>query len=259
MINLVVCGAAGKMGASIIRLAAADDVFRVVGAVEHTGNASIGTGTLKITDNFSEALFRADVAIDFTSPAATMEHLAVALAQKKAIVIGTTGLSPDQVLRIKDAAKTIPIVFSPNMSIGVNLLFTLARAAAKAVPGYDVEIVELHHNQKKDAPSGTAAHLAQVIAETRGSDMAKDGVYGRKGLTGPRKQEEIGVMSVRAGDIVGDHTVYFAGPGERIELVHRAHSRDTFAAGALRAAHWLAKKSAGLYDMQDVLNPSSAL
>jgi 4-hydroxy-tetrahydrodipicolinate reductase len=142
------------------------------------------------------------------------------------------------------------------MSIGVNLLFKLAREVAQSIPGYDVEIIEMHHNQKKDAPSGTAVHLAKVIAESLGRDMAKDGVYGREGMVGPRKKEEIGVMSVRAGDIVGDHTVLFAGPGERIELIHRAHSRDTFASGALRAAQWLADKPAGLYTMNDVLAPA---
>jgi 4-hydroxy-tetrahydrodipicolinate reductase len=254
MIKLVVCGAAGKMGSSIIRLAAAEAGCQVVGAVEHSGNAAIGTGTVKITDDFAGALSLGDVAIDFTSPAATMEHLSEAVSRKKAVVIGTTGLTPDQVQLIKDASKKIPVVFSPNYSVGVNLLFKLVREAAKAVPGYDVEIVELHHNQKKDAPSGTAMHLANVIAETLGRDMAKDGVYGREGIIGARKKNEIGVMSVRAGDIVGDHTVYFAGQGERIELTHRAHSRDTLAAGALRAAQWLAGKPDGLYDMQDVLN-----
>lgn len=254
MVNIVVCGAAGRMGNSIIRLAAAETGVTIVGAVEQAGHPAMGSGTVAITDDFNSALSRADVAIDFTAPAPTMEHLAAAVALKKGIVIGTTGLAPDQQQRIADAARSIPVVFSPNMSIGVNLLFNLVRQAARSVPGYDVEIVELHHNQKKDAPSGTAVHLAKVVADTLERDMDKVGVYGRHGIVGARAQQEIGVMSVRAGDIVGEHTVYFAGPGERIELTHRAHSRDTFAAGALRAAQWLAGKPAGLYTMQDVLH-----
>jgi 4-hydroxy-tetrahydrodipicolinate reductase len=181
-----------------------------------------------------------------------VEHLVEALKSSKSIVIGTTGFSETEISEIKAASKKIPVFFTPNMSVGVNLLFKLAEEAAKIIPGYDIEIVELHHNQKKDAPSGTAVKLLEVISRALGKDPKKIGVFGRQGTPGARSKEEIGVMAVRAGDIVGEHTVYLAGPGERIELTHRAFSRDTFAAGALRAAKWVYGKAPGLYDMQDV-------
>jgi 4-hydroxy-tetrahydrodipicolinate reductase len=240
------------MGTSIRRLAGEDQDMNVAGAVEAAGKLAAGEGA-DISGDLDAVIDRGDVVIDFTTPSATMEHLETALGHRKPIVIGTTGLSEEDIARIKVAAKTIPVVFSPNMSIGVNLLFRLVKEAAKAVPGYDMEIVELHHNQKKDAPSGTAVKLGRIIAETLGRDLSKVGVYGREGIIGPRKKDEIGILAVRAGDIVGDHTVYFAGAGERIELTHRAHSRDTLAAGAITAAKWLASQKPGLYDMQDVL------
>lgn len=253
MTNIVVCGAAGRMGASIIRLAAADAALKVTGALEYAGCPAVGTGTPKIFDNTDATFALGDVVIDFTTPAATMEHLAACVKNRKAMVIGTTGIGAEDAAKIRAAAASIPVVFSPNMSIGVNLMFRLVQQVAKAIPNYDVEIVELHHNQKKDAPSGTAVKLAQVIADTLGRDMKKDGVYGREGICGARTKDEIGVMAVRGGDIVGEHTVYYIGTGERIELTHRAQSRDTFAAGALAAAKWLAPQKPGLYDMQDVL------
>ena len=243
----------GRMGESIIRLARDSEYFSVVAGVERK-EACRETAGCVVVDDLSRVIKNADVVIDFTSPLAALEHLSDAVGAGKAIVIGTTGFSEEQKQVIHDAAKKIPVVFSPNMSVGVNLLFRLVKEAARALPDYDIEIVELHHNKKKDAPSGTAAKLADVIASELGRKMSEVGVYGRQGDVGARTKEEIGVMAVRAGDIVGDHTVYFAGQGERVELTHRAHSRDTLAAGALKAARWLPGRQPGLYEMLDVLN-----
>jgi len=254
MIKISVCGAAGKMGTSIIGLARLDKELEVAGALEIAGNPAVGTGSPSISDDISRVISVCDVLIDFTTPKASIEHLVEAIKNSRAIVIGTTGFSETELSEIKAASKKIPVVFTPNMSVGVNLLFKLSEEAARIVPGYDIEIVELHHNQKKDAPSGTAVKLLEIISRALGRDPKKTGIYGRQGITGPRSKEEIGILSVRAGDIVGEHTVYLAGPGERIELTHRAHSRDTLASGALRAAKWIYGKSPGLYDMQDVLN-----
>jgi 4-hydroxy-tetrahydrodipicolinate reductase len=251
--KIIVCGAAGKMGVRILDLARQDANIQIAGAVEYAKHPAIGIGDPAIRGALREVISAGDVIIEFTSPAATLEHLAEAVDKKRAMVIGTTGFKPEEEKAIHSAASRIPIVFSPNMSVGINLLFKLAAEVAGIIPGYDIEIVELHHNQKKDAPSGTAVKLAQVIAGALDRDLDKVGVYGRHGVIGPRKKEEIGVLAVRAGDIVGDHTIYFAGLGERIELTHRAHSRDTLAAGALRAARWVVAQKPGLYDMQDVL------
>jgi 4-hydroxy-tetrahydrodipicolinate reductase len=241
------------MGTSIIRLAQADADVSVTGAVENRGNPAVGTGSPKIAAAIEDVIALGDVVVDFTMPEASLAHLAAAEKNNKAIVVGTTGFSAEQIARIREASRKIPVVFTPNMSIGVNILFKLAAEVARIVPGYDVEIVELHHNQKKDAPSGTAVKLAEVIAGALDRNLKDVGVYGRQGIVGPRKKEEIGILAMRAGDIVGEHTAYFAGPGERIEITHRAHSRDTLASGALTAAKWLAKQKPGLYDMQDVL------
>jgi len=253
MIKIAVCGAAGRVGQSIIGLAKLDKEISITGALENAGNPAIGSGAPAITDDIAGAITNCDVIIDFTTPKASVEHLVEALKYSKSIVIGTTGFSETEISEIKAASKKIPVFFTPNMSVGVNLLFKLSEEAAKIVPGYDIEIVELHHNQKKDAPSGTAVKLLEIISRALGKDPKKTGVFGRQGITGARTKEEIGVMAVRAGDIVGEHTVYLAGPGERIELTHRAFSRDTFASGALRAAKWVYGKAPGLYDMQDVL------
>jgi 4-hydroxy-tetrahydrodipicolinate reductase len=240
------------MGTSILRLVKDDADITVAGAVEAAGKPDPGEG-IRIERDLAGVIGNGDVVIDFTTPAATLEHLAVAVERRKPMVIGTTGFSDAEIGRIKEAARAIPVVFTPNMSVGVNILFRLAGEVAKTVPGYDMEIVELHHNQKKDAPSGTALKISRIIAESLGRNIDAVGVYGREGIIGPRRKEEIGVLAVRAGDIVGEHTVYFAGPGERIELTHRAHSRDPLAAGAITAAKWLASQKPGLYDMQDVL------
>ncbi|MFN0118348.1 MAG: 4-hydroxy-tetrahydrodipicolinate reductase, partial [Elusimicrobiota bacterium] len=193
-----------------------------------------------------------DVAIDFTNPEATLKLAAKAAQEKKALVVGTTGFTSNALNKLKGFSKKIPIVFSPNMSVGMNLLFKLVKDASKALAHYDIEIVEAHHNLKKDAPSGSAMRLAQSVKE--GAHRSeKDFCYGREGLIGARPKKEVGILALRAGDIVGDHTVLLAGAGERLELTHRAHSRDAFAAGALDAAAWLSSKKPGFYSMQDVL------
>jgi len=250
MVKITVCGAAGKMGKMIIDRVISDSATELAGAVEIKGNPATGqpAGKIWITDDFKTAIKNSDVIIDFTTPKATIEHIELCQAEKKAIVIGTTGLAENEIEKIKQASKDISVVFAPNMSVGVNLLFKLAAEIAAAIPTYDVEIVEAHHNQKKDAPSGTALKLAEIIAEKL--NLTK--IYGRHGITGPRKKE-IGIHAVRAGDIVGEHTITFAGPGERIEIIHRAHSRDPLAAGAVRAAKWLSGKNPGIYTMKDVL------
>jgi len=194
------------------------------------------------------------VAIHFSSPEATVEHLDWSERGGHGAVIGTTGLSDGQLARIEAAAQYVPILVTPNTSRGVNVLFHLAREAARLLgEDYDVEIVEMHHHHKKDAPSGTARRLAEVILEARGGGWERDVRHGRQGMTGERAPGEIGMHALRGGDVVGDHTVVLAGPGERIELTHRAHTRATFAHGALRAAAWLAGRRPGLYSMQDVL------
>ncbi|MDR2437382.1 MAG: 4-hydroxy-tetrahydrodipicolinate reductase [Endomicrobium sp.] len=254
--RLAICGAAGRMGQAITAIAKEDTDIRISGALEYNGNKAIGTGNPIISSvkDLEKILKDSDATIDFTNPESTLKNLEIVVKQKVPVVIGTTGFSDEQKKQIKEASKVIPIVFSPNMSVGVNILFKLVEEVAKKVPDYDIEIVELHHNKKKDSPSGTAAKLAEVAASQVGRDINEIGVYGRHSIDAVRKKGEIGVLSVRAGDIVGDHTVYFAGPGERIELTHRAHSRDTFAAGAVKAAKWVASKKPGLYDMFDVLS-----
>jgi 4-hydroxy-tetrahydrodipicolinate reductase len=197
---------------------------------------------------------QADVLIEFTHPEPTLEHLKVAVDAGKAMVIGTTGLNPTQVGELKWLAEKTRVVFAPNMSVGVNLMFKVVEMIAGVLSeGYDVEIVEAHHRLKKDAPSGTAIKLAQVIAQALGRDLEKTGVYARHGIIGQRTDQEIGIQTVRAGDITGEHTVLFGGIGERLEVIHRAHNRDNFAKGAVRAALWIVDQEPGLYDMQDVL------
>jgi 4-hydroxy-tetrahydrodipicolinate reductase len=254
--KLAICGAAGRMGESIIAIAKEDSEIQISGALEFESSKAIGTGSPIISSvtDLEKILKNTDALIDFTNPESALKNLDLAVKQKVPVVIGTTGFSEEQKKKIYEASKIIPIIFSPNMSVGVNILFKLVEEAAKKISDYDIEIVELHHNKKKDSPSGTAAKLAEVAAYSIGKDIKDVGIYGRHSANSARKKDEIGVLSVRAGDIVGDHTVYFVGPGERLELTHRAHSRDTFAAGAVRAAKWVAGKKPGLYDMSDVLS-----
>ncbi|MBN1384510.1 MAG: 4-hydroxy-tetrahydrodipicolinate reductase [Elusimicrobia bacterium] len=250
MLNITVCGAAGKMGRMITAKVLTEEDTALVGAIESKGNNAIGrkVGDIKITDNLEAVLKNTDMVIEFTNPEATLEHLKSVLKSRKAMVIGTTGIPDEGIKEIEEAAKEIPIVFAPNMSLGVNLLFEITEAVAGVLSSYDIEIVEAHHSQKKDAPSGTALKLAEVISKK----LKLTPVYGRHGNVGPRKNE-IGIHAIRAGDIAGEHTVIFAGPGERIELTHRARSRETLVAGAVKAAKWLANKKPKLYSMKNVL------
>lgn len=265
MVKIIVSGACGRMGKRIIALAREDARIKIVGALENKTHTSIGKDVgevlglgkinVSVEANLDKVIKKGEVIIEFTNPETTMEHLAVAGQSNKAMVIGTTGLNDDAVKEIKQAAGKIPIVIAPNMSAGVNLLFALVGDIAKKLgPDFDIEIMETHHRFKKDAPSGTAKRLAENIAAARGRKLKDIVVYGREGIPGERPKGEIGIHAIRAGDVVGEHTVVFAAKGERIELTHRAHSRDTFAQGALRAAKFIVNKSAKLYDMQDVLN-----
>ncbi len=256
MIKVIVCGASGRMGARIVNLVGKDSELELVGAIETKGHPDVGkaiSSKVKIDDDLNKIIGMGDVVIDFTSPQATLSHVENVRKQRKSMVIGTTGLSDRDMKSINKASGEISILISPNMSVGVNLLFELVEEVASRLEGYDIEIVEAHHNQKKDSPSGTAKKIAEIIAGAQKLDLGKAGIYGRKGLTGPRKRDEIGIHAVRAGDIVGDHTVLFAGGSERIELIHRANSRDAFALGAIKAAKWIAGKPSGLYSMKDVL------
>ncbi|MFH1784075.1 MAG: 4-hydroxy-tetrahydrodipicolinate reductase [bacterium] len=259
MIKVIVCGASGRMGQRIINLIAQDKETQLAGAVEVKGHPALGReieaglSKVKIVDDLSLVIKDADVIIDFTNAESTLSNLAIVKENKKKAVIGTTGLTDEETAQVRKISKDIACVLAPNMSMGVNLLFKLVDEAARALSDYDVEITEAHHNKKKDAPSGTAKKLAEIIEEALNRDISKDAVYGRSGVVGERKKNEIGIHAVRAGDIVGEHTVTFASTGERLELTHRAHSRDTFASGAVTAAKWLKAKKTGLYDMQDVL------
>ncbi len=262
--KIAVSGAAGRMGRRITALVSENPEIEITAALEVSSNpligqdlgvvAGVGALGVPISADAEEAISKSDVLIDFSSPEATVDHLRVASKLGKAVVIGTTGLSDDQRREIYHLSTSARCLMAPNMSLGVNLLFTLVEKVAKALgDAYDVEIVESHHNQKKDAPSGTAAKLAEVIAASLKRDINEVGVYGRKGIIGARKPSEIGVMALRGGDIVGEHTVMFVTGGERLELIHRAHSRDAFAKGAIQAALWINDKPNGLYDMTDVL------
>jgi len=264
MLGLVVCGAAGRMGGTVVRLIQESTGVRLVGAVEWSGSpqinkdagevAGVGKIGVPIAAQIEPLLKGQVVVIEFTTPEATLEHLKIAVRNGSPIVIGTTGFNPKQLAEIKRLSRRTRVLMSPNMSVGVNLLVSLLGKVAETLgEDYDVEIVEAHHRFKKDAPSGTALALGRAVAQALKRDLDKVGVCGRKGIVGERTRKEIGVMAVRAGDIVGEHTVIFGGLGERVEFIHRAHSRDTFARGAIRAAQWLVKQKKGLYSMQDVL------
>jgi len=269
MIKVLVSGAAGRMGKRIIALAHENDSIEISGALEAPGNPTIGKDAgelagvgplgVRVTDDCESAIKACDVIIDFSSPAATVRNVEEASRTGKAIVIGTTGLSEDQKAIVAEAGSKIRCLMAPNMSLGVNLLFNLVEQVASVIgDDYDIEIIESHHNLKKDAPSGTAVKLAEIIAAKLKRNLSEVGVYGRQGIVGARKPKEIGIMAVRAGDIVGEHTVMFATNGERIELTHKAHSRDALAKGAVQAALWLVIQPAGLYDMRDVLGLRAA-
>ncbi|MBI4682908.1 MAG: 4-hydroxy-tetrahydrodipicolinate reductase [Nitrospirae bacterium] len=264
MLNLIVSGASGKMGCRIITLSRDIDGLKLVGALERSDHKDLGkdighvigigaTGVI-ITDNVTATSEKGDVLVDFSSPSATISCLKSLSSKPVPVVIGTTGFSKDEVEYIKLYAQNTPCVFAPNMSVGVNLLLKVLEDIAKVTgDDYDVEIIEAHHRLKKDAPSGTAMKMAQVLASALNRNLEDAAVYARHGLIGERTRKEIGIQTVRAGDIVGEHTVLFGGLGERIEITHKASSRDTFARGALKAAQWIYKQTPGLYDMQDVL------
>ena len=270
MVNVVVTGVAGRMGGQILRMLRATEGFRLVGALERPGyagprDAGEAAGLPPIGVTVGEDLaallasVRPDAVIDFTSHEASIRHASVAAAAGVAMVIGSTGFTADGKARVLQDAARIPVVLSPNMAVGVNVMFALVAQAARVLgDAYDVEIVEMHHGKKKDAPSGTAVRLAEVAAEALGRDAGRDVVYARHGMIGERTPREIGVMTLRGGDVVGEHTAYFAGQGERLELTHRATSRDQFARGALRAATWVKGRRPGLYDMHHVLGLKEA-
>jgi 4-hydroxy-tetrahydrodipicolinate reductase len=263
MTKVVVTGAAGRMGREIVRLVLATPGLELHGAVERAGPAvgldaaalaGLPPAGVAVVDALEKALPGAGAVIDFTHFDASAAHAGRCAAAGVPIVIGSTGFTPEARARVAAAAGRIPVILSPNMSVGVNVLFELVRQAAAALgDAYDVEIVELHHKKKKDAPSGTAMRLAEVAVEALGRDGARDLTFARHGMIGERPAREIGVQTVRGGDIVGEHTVYFCGDGERLELTHRATAREQFARGAVRAAAWVAGRKAGLYDMADVL------
>ena len=264
MIKAIVAGAAGRMGGRIIHTIEATEGISVAAAFERADHPSVGSdvgevvglGTkgLQIAPDLQSVMDAGDVLIDFTFHEATVEHLRQAVSAKKPMVIGTTGFTDDEIGTIGKLAPEIPCVQAPNMSMGVNLMFKVVEDMAKALgDGFDVEIMEAHHHHKKDAPSGTAVKLAQNLATALGRNLEQVGVYERHGMIGERRPEEIGIQTIRGGDIVGEHTVLFAGVGERLELTHRAHSRDNFARGAVKAAMWIVNKPPGLYDMQHVL------
>ncbi len=262
-IKIAIAGSNGRMGKTLLESVLQSDDLTLHAALEHSGSAQLGrdageliggTCSVKITADVAAALEGADVLIDFTRPEGTLLHLDICQKLGVNMVIGTTGFTAQQKAQLGAAAQHIGIVFAPNMSVGVNLIFKLLEMASKVLShGYDIEIIEAHHRHKVDAPSGTALGMGEVIARTLGRDLSLCAVYGRQGVTGERDPSTIGFATVRGGDIVGDHTVLFAGTGERIEITHKASSRATFALGALRAARFLQANGAGLYDMQDVL------
>ena len=267
MMRIAIAGATGRMGKMLIEAVLNCSDAELVGALEHESCPLLGedagaflgkkTGVV-ITSDVSKALSGAEFLIDFTRPEGTMAHLAVAQKTGSKMIIGTTGLSTEQIDSLKKASANLAIVFAPNMSVGVNATFKLLEIAAKMLnEGYDIEIIEAHHRHKVDAPSGTALKMGEVIAAAQGRKLSDCAVYAREGYTGEREQGTIGFATIRGGDIVGDHTVLFAGEGERIEITHKSSSRLSYAQGSVRAARFLKTQSTGLFDMQDVLGLKS--
>jgi 4-hydroxy-tetrahydrodipicolinate reductase len=257
VIRVVVAGAAGRMGSTLLAALQKEKDFTVTGAFERPGSEHVGRDAsgVPISAGIEQALAKgADVVIDFSAPAASLQHAAVCADRGIALVIGTTGFTEEQKAALRAASRRIPLLLAPNMSAGVNVLFRLVADAARALgPGYDVEVVEMHHRMKRDAPSGTALRLAEVAADAFGLHAKDPFAYERHGEIGARRAGTIGIQALRGGDVVGDHTVHFLADGERLELTHKATSRDNFARGAVRAARWLAGNKPGFYDMQDVL------
>ena len=263
-LRVVVAGAAGRMGQMLVQAVLDAPDMGLYGALEQPGNAELGRDAavhlgrpacgVNVSDKLTDSLKGAQVLIDFTRPEGTLAHLAVCRQLGVHMVIGTTGFSPEQKQEIANASGDVAVVMAPNMSVGVNVTLKLLEMAARALStGYDIEIIEAHHRHKVDAPSGTALKMGEVIAQSLGRDLQDCAVYERYGHTGERDPSTIGFSTIRGGDIVGDHTVLFAGTGERIEVTHKSSSRATYAQGSLRAARFLASKQTGLYDMFDVL------
>ena len=256
MTRVLVVGACGRMGQSLVRAIEASGDLRLGAALEREGHPSQGTpiaGAVRLGSDVGAACAAADVGIDFSSPASTLALLAAAQTRGLPLVVGTTGLDAEMEAKIAAAAVKLAIVRASNFSIGATVLMELVAEAARRLEGYEIDVLEMHHDQKKDAPSGTALSLARSAAEARGQQLEQATVFARHGITGARDPKSIGVQALRLGDSVGEHTVYFAGPGERVELSHRALSRENFTAGALRAARWLVGRAPGLYAMRDVL------
>jgi len=264
MINIIVDGAYGRMGRMIINGIAQAEDMQLVGAIEAANHPNLGqdAGELAgvghlgvlVTSDLSAIIDKCDVVIEFTSPEATLEHLQNVVGADKAMVIATTGYTDEQMKQLQELASKIRCVMSPNYSVGINLLLKVVQDVAQVLgDDFDIEVIEAHHNMKKDSPSGTALRIAEVIAETLNRNLNEVGVYGRQGMVGERPRQEIGIHAIRGGDIVGDHTVLFAGVGERLEITHRAQSRETFARGALRAARWVVNAPKGLHDIRKVL------
>jgi 4-hydroxy-tetrahydrodipicolinate reductase len=264
MVKVIIMGASGRMGRENIGIFSEDKDIKIVGAVERPDSKSIGMDAgsvagidgigVLVSSELVSVIEKADVVVDFSNPDATLNTIEIAAKYKKAVVVGTTGFSEEQRNTIKTYSKAIPILLSPNMSQGVNILFHLVKKAAELFgEEYDVEIFEIHHNQKKDAPSGTALRFGRLIADVRERNLDEIGVFSRRGIIGNRKKEEIGIMALRLADAPGDHTIIFGGPGERVEFTHRSISRKTYASGALKAAKFIADQSSGLFGMEDVL------
>lgn len=261
--KIAIVGASGRMGQMLIEAALKDGGVELVAAIDQPGTSAIGKDAgelvgmpcgVKVTSDTEAAIAMADCLIDFTRPEGTLEHLAICRRHKVGIVIGTTGVGEDGKRAIADASREIPVVFAPNMSVGMNVVFKLLDTASRILAeGYDIEIVEAHHKHKIDAPSGTALRMGEVVAQALGRNLKECAIYGREGVTGERDPSTIGFATVRGGDIVGDHTVMYCGTGERVEISHKAGSRMPYALGSLRAARFLAGKESGLFDMQDVL------
>ncbi|MCG8082247.1 MAG: 4-hydroxy-tetrahydrodipicolinate reductase [Candidatus Thiodiazotropha taylori] len=265
MTRVAVVGAAGRMGKSLVQAVHETDGLTLGAATERAESgligrdagelAGLGSFDLALVDDLAKVVDEFDVVIDFTTPAATLKHLQICKDAGKQMVIGTTGLSDSDKAALAEAGEKIGIVFAPNMSVGVNLCFKLLEVAAKVMGDEaDIEIIEAHHRHKVDAPSGTALRMGEVIADTLGRDLKSCAVYGREGNTGARDSKTIGFETIRAGDVVGEHSVWFAMEGERVEIAHKASSRMNFARGAVRASKWIGGKSNGLFDMQDVLS-----
>jgi len=264
VLNIAVTGAAGRMGRALITACDLNENTQLSAAIERPGNTLVGSDAgdlaglgplnIKVSDNLEAVIDSFETLIDFTSPQSSLQNIETCVKHGKSIIIGTTGFDEAGKQKISEAAKSIAVVFAPNMSVGVNLCLKLLDTAARILgDDVDIEVIEAHHRHKVDAPSGTAIRMGEVVANALGRDLAESAVYGREGITGARDRKTIGFETIRAGDIVGDHTVLFAAEGERVEITHKASSRMTFANGAVRAANWLQHQPAGLYDMQDVL------